>query len=69
MEYVEKHPEKDWNWDGLSGNPFNGELPRLRRFATAVAKIEAWWVDVNWNPKWKRVRERLKGEWEGLQNE
>ena len=21
MEYIEKHPEKPWNWLGISGNP------------------------------------------------
>jgi hypothetical protein len=69
MEYVDKHPEKPWDWCRLASNLFNGGLPRLRKYATAVATIEVWWVDVNWNPKWKKARERLRVELEGLRNE
>jgi hypothetical protein len=69
MKFVERHPKMPWSWFDLSSNPFNGELPRLRKYATSVATIEAWWVDVRSNPRWKRARERLRVELEGLRNE
>ena len=32
----------------------------------AVRKIERWWINNNWNPKYKRCRERLDREYQEL---
>jgi hypothetical protein len=69
MDYIEKHINKPWDWKYICRHSFDSELPRLRKLATTAATIETWWFDVRWNPRWKRARERLRGELEGLRNE
>ena len=32
----------------------------------AVRRIERWWINTNWNPKYKRCRERLDREYQEL---
>ena len=32
----------------------------------AVRRIERWWINNNWNPKYKRCRERLDREYQEL---
>ena len=49
----------------LTSISYKSKIQTNQRFL-AVRRIEKWWINNNWKPKYKRCRERLDREYQEL---
>ncbi len=66
FDIVAENLDKNWNYDTLLLNPFNGENEKLYNTYRAAVKIQKWYDIVRYNPIYKNVRDRLHREYEEL---
>ena len=58
MEYVEKHPEKPWNWDGLSSSP-NATIEYVEK---RINELNLKYSSENPNSEAKYILQHMNGE-------
>lgn len=70
LDIIEKNPNKRWNLRDLSKNPFTKEFNDLKeKYTKSIEKIEEWWLEVTYNPTYKKCRELRWKEFEEILQE
>ena len=70
MEFIETHPEYNWDWYEVLENEFtkNKELfmiEEVRKYM-AVYKIKKWWKEIYYSPHTEIGKRRLKKSYNDL---
>lgn len=70
IDFIKENLNKDsvkWNWQFISQNPFTKEYNDLEeKYTKAVKKIENWWLEVNYNPVYRKCQDKIYEEYTKL---
>ena len=73
MEFIEKYPDKPWDWDNISKNPFSYEkklfIEKQMRKYLAAYRIQQYWGKALTNPSCTIGRNKINRNYDELFNE